>query len=155
MSGLLRFLYLLGLVVWIGEIVFFSFIGAPAIFGVLGSPRAGDVVAAIFPRYYAVGTVAATIAVGCALMLGRRSTAPGWWMAAVVSLVVGLAATAWAGAVVHPRAQRLRAAVHAADPAAPPSDEFRRAHRLAVLLNGTALLAGLVGLGFSAAALRE
>jgi uncharacterized membrane protein len=153
--GLVRFLYLLALAVWIGEIVFFSFIVAPAVFGTIEPTQAGRVVGAIFPRYYALGIGAAVTAVGCALVLGRHAAAPGWWSATAVAVGVGLAATLWAGARVHPQAQRLRVEAYAAGTEPAASEAFRRAHRLAVILNSTALLAGLVGLGLSAAALRE
>jgi uncharacterized membrane protein len=153
--GAARVLYLLALGLWVGEIAFFSFVAAPAIFGVLDTARAGQVVGAIFPRYYALGTAAAATALGCGVVLTRRAVAPGWWRAAVVSLALGLAATLWAGQVVHPRAQHLRAALAASGAAPSENSEFQRAHRLAVVLNGVALLAGVVGLGLSAAALRQ
>lgn len=154
MSGVLRFGFLLALATWIGEIVCFSFIVAPTVFGVLG-PRAGDVVGAIFPRYYAVGMAAAATAVVCGVLLARSAATPGLWAGAVIALTLGLGATVVAGVVIHPRAQQLRASLHAAgeEPGANPA--FRRAHGVAVALNGTALVAGLVGLGLSAAALRQ
>jgi len=154
-SGLVRFLYLLALAVWVGEIVFFSFVVAPAVFRVLDPPRAGAVVGAIFPRYYALGTVAGAVALACALVLARRASKTAWWTGAVVMLGLGLAATLWAGRVVHPRAQRLRVALEARGEAPSADAAFRHAHRTAVVLNGAALLAGLAGFGFSAAALRQ
>jgi hypothetical protein len=157
--GVVRFAYLLALVVWIGEIVFFSFIAAPAIFGVLGAPRAGAVVGAIFPRYYALGTAAAATAVACGVggAGGPRGAPPptGWWPAALACLVVGLAAMLWAAGVVHPRAQRLRLALEASGGVPGDDPAFRRAHRTAVALNAAALLAGVAGLGLTAGALRQ
>jgi uncharacterized membrane protein len=150
-----RFAFLLALAVWIGAVVCFSFIVAPALFRVLDAPRAGEVVGAIFPGYYAVGGAAAAVAVVAGLVLRARAAAPGWGSAAVAAVAVGLAVTAWAGAVVHPRAQRLRVEAAAAGIAAGEHEAFRRAHRHAVALNAAALLAGLGGLGFSAAALRS
>jgi uncharacterized membrane protein len=50
----LKFLYLAALVVWLGEVVFFSFVAAPAAFRTLPTPEAGRVVGAIFPLYYAL-----------------------------------------------------------------------------------------------------
>ena len=155
MIGLVRFLYLLALALWVGEVVCFSFVVAPALFAVLGAARAGDVVGAIFPRYYALGTTAGAVALAGALVLARRATAAGWWTGTVVVLALGLAATVWAGGVVHPRAQRLRAALHARGEAPADDPAFRGAHRTAVALNGVALVSGLVGLGLSAAALRQ
>jgi uncharacterized membrane protein len=153
--GVVRFAYLLALGIWIGEIAFFSFVVAPAIFGVLGPERAGPVVGAIFPRYYALGGAAAAVALGCGVVLGRRAATSGWWSAATLSIAVGLAATLWAATVVHPRAQRLRVTLQDAGQAPAANPDFQRAHRTAVLLNATALIAGVAGLGLSAAALRQ
>ncbi|MXR21352.1 DUF4149 domain-containing protein [Halobacterium bonnevillei] len=40
---------------WLGSIVFFSLIAAPALFDELGQERAGDAVNVVFPKYYAFG----------------------------------------------------------------------------------------------------
>jgi hypothetical protein len=157
-TGIVRFLHLLALGLWVGEIAFFSFVVAPAVFATLGPERAGEageIVSAIFPRYYALGTAAAALGLGSSLLLARRAAAPGWWFGVAACVAVGLAATLVAATVVHPRAQRLRTTLHAAG--TPPSEDeaFRRAHRDAMLLNAAALLAGLAGLGVSAAALRQ
>jgi uncharacterized membrane protein len=153
--GVVRFLHLLALGLWVGEIAFFSFIAAPAIFAALGPERAGPVVSAMFPRYYALGTAAAVVALASSLLLARHADRPGWWTAAAGCVALGLAATLWAGTVVHPRAQRLRIASQSAGRPPSEDDAFRRAHRDAVLLNAAALLAGLAGLGLSAGALRQ
>ena len=145
MTGVVRFVYLLALGIWIGEIAFFSFVAAPAIFGVLGPERAGPVVGAIFPRYYALGGGAAAVALGCGVVLGRRAATSGLWSAA----------TLWAAIVVHPRAQRLRVTLQDAGQAPAANPDFQRAHRTAGALNATALIAGVAGLGLSAAALRQ
>ena len=175
MIGLVRFLYLLAVGLWIGEVLrglaqnpgcdlaqisqenlaAFSFLVAPAVFRVLDSAAAGDVVGAIFPRYYVLGAVAGATACGLGLVLANASGHPRWWLAAVAVLGVGLAATVWAGTVVQPRARSLRVAMQAAGPESAAAAEFRRLHGRAVALNGAALLAGLVGLGLSAGALRQ
>jgi hypothetical protein len=150
-----RFLYLVAMAVWLGELVFFSFVGAPAIFRVLGPARAGEVVTAIFPRYYALGAGGAGVALVCALVLAGRALMPSWWRGAAGALGLGLLAMVWAGMVVHPRAQRLRATLQANGEVPSTSAEFRQLHARAVALNGVALLSGLVGLGLSAAGLRQ
>jgi len=154
-SGLVRFVHLLALGLWVGEIAFFSFVAAPAIFAAAGPERAGVVVAAIFPRYYAVGAAAGAAALATGLLLARHAERPGWWIGAVGCIAVGLVATLVAATVVHPRAQRLRVTLQAAGRAPAEDDAFRRAHRDAVLLNAGALLAGLAGLGLTAGALRQ
>jgi len=153
--GLVRFLYLLAVGLWIGEIAAFSFLVAPAVFRTLGPTGAGDVVAAIFPGYYRLGALAAASAFGLGLVLRSTSSRPGWWTAAVGVVAVGLAATLWAGIVVQPRARQVRAAMQAAGEDSPAAAEFRRLHGRAVALNGAALIAGLLGLGLSAAGLRQ
>jgi hypothetical protein len=153
--GAVRFLLLLALGLWIGEIVFFSFVVAPTLFGTLGAARAGEVTSVLFPRYYALGTATAIVATACAAALTRRATAPAWGTAAVFALGVGLAATLWAAFVVHPRAQRLRTTVLAAGGVPGEDDAFRRAHRDAVALNGVTLLAAVAGLALVCAGLRE
>ncbi len=153
--GLVRFVYLLALGLWLGEIVFFSFIGTPAIFAVLERARAGEVTSAIFPRYYALGLGCAVVAAVCGLLLARGAARPGAWRAAVGCIVVGLVAVAWAAFVLQPRAHRLRTAMQAAVETDPVRVEFARVHRNAVLLNAGALLAGLAALGASAGALRQ
>lgn len=152
---MIRFLHLLALGYSIGAIVFFSFVVAPTVFQVLGREQAGDVVAVIFPRYYQLGIGAAAIALVTAIALRGRSTARGAWTGSSVALATGLAATLWAGAVVEPRARQLRQEMHAAVPPASAAEEFGHAHRLAVTLNGTALLAGLAALACSSAGLRS
>jgi hypothetical protein len=151
---IVRFLHLLALGYSVGAIVFFSFVVAPTLFQVLGREQAGDVLAVIFPRYYQLGIAAAAVALATAMTLRRRGPAGGWWTGSCVALALGLAATLWAGVVVEPRARQLRVEMHAAGTGAPASEEFGRVHRLAVTLNGGALVAGLVALGCSAAALR-
>jgi len=150
--GAVRFVLLLALGLWIGEIVFFSFVVAPTLFGSLGAARAGEVTSLLFPRYYALGTTAAILATVSAAALARRAA---WGTAAALVLGVGLVATLWAGLVVHPRAQRARTAVLAAGGAPGDDETFRRAHRDAVALNGVALLAALTGLALVCAGLHE
>jgi hypothetical protein len=152
---IVRFLHLLTLGYGVGAIVFFSFVVAPTVFTVLGREQAGDVVAVIFPRYYQLGIGAAAIALVTAIALRARGSTRGAWTGSCVALAIGLAATLWAGAVVEPRARELRVAMHTAAPGTDVAEEFAHAHRLAVTLNGIALLAGLTALGCSAAALRS
>jgi hypothetical protein len=154
-TAAVRFVYLLGVGTWIGVMAFLSFVVAPTVFGVLGAPQAGDVVGAIFPRYYGIGVALGVAAFAAALFLRARSTRPTAWTVALLALVLAIAASAWSGAVVHPRARRLR--VELQDPAAGSEvrDEFDHAHRTAVALNGVAMLAALTSLGAAAAAFRH
>src|SRR6266404_1023893 len=55
MGALVRWLFLLALGLWLGEVVFFSFVVAPSVFRSVPPLEAGRVVGAIFPRYYLLG----------------------------------------------------------------------------------------------------
>jgi hypothetical protein len=153
--GVLRFLHLLALGLWVGEIGFFSFVVAPVLFSVLPPERAGEVVSGIFPRYYALGTAYAVVALVTSLAIARHAAPPGWWTGIAACIALGLVATLWAANVVQPRAQRLRVMLQAAGRPPAEDDAFRRAHREAVVLNAAALLAALAGLGLTARALRQ
>jgi len=48
--------------VWLGTIVFFSFVVAPRAFAVLEDDSAGELVNAVFPRYYSIGTALGVVA---------------------------------------------------------------------------------------------
>ncbi len=139
---------------WVGALVFVSFVVAPAVFGAVPSETAGSVMGAIFPRYYAFTIGVGIVAVLAALPL--RGVARGSsWTAIVGMMVVMLAATAYAGTVVSPRARALRPALHQepVDPAV--RAEFDALHRRAVQLNGLVLLLGLGVMGVTATAFRD
>ena len=70
MSTLLRYLLVLTLTLWIGGIVFFSFIASPSIFKILPRAQAGQVVGDIFPKYHLLGYISCLVALGC--LLGLR-----------------------------------------------------------------------------------
>lgn len=118
----------LALGIWLGTIVFFSFVAAPRTFAVLSRDRAGDVVNDIFPRYYRPGVLlgmTAVIAAGVGLVVWR-STMLGV-VAVVTGVGVGLAAySAW---VLIPEME------------AAGEDAFETYHRRSVVLNGITLLA--------------
>src|SRR2546422_5980771 len=52
-----RYLYLLSLVLWIGGVVFFSFLASPSIFKIPPPEQAGQVVGDIFSKYHLLGYV--------------------------------------------------------------------------------------------------
>lgn len=154
MAALLRSVFLLALIVWLGEVVFLSFVAAPAMFRTFSKPDAGRAVGALFPIYYAVGAVcgAAMLASGAALM--RAAVARVAWGANLSLVAFMLALTLYAGAVVQPRAAALRPQLHAAEVAPGVKEEFDRLHRLAVVLNGIVLFCGLASTAITASTLR-
>jgi uncharacterized membrane protein len=154
-TGAVRFVYLLALGAWIGVMAFLSFVVAPAAFSVLEAPQAGALVGAIFPRYYAAGVSLGVAALAAALFLRTRAERPRAWTLAIVALVLAVGVTAWAGGVVHPKARRLRIVLQNPAVTSEVREDFARAHRMAVVLNGVAILAAVFGLGATAAAFRQ
>ncbi len=143
MYALMRWLFLVALVVWLGAVVFFSFVVAPSVFRTFDAPLGGRIVGAIFPNYYRLGYVCGAGLLASSVVFAVAGSARLWWGASTLLAAVMLGATLYAGLVILPRATALRPQVF--DPAAPPGakDEFDRLHRLAVTLNGIVLAGGV------------
>jgi uncharacterized membrane protein len=154
MSFLGKSVYLLALVVWVGGVVFFSFVVAPAIFRAFPSETAGQAVGAIFPIYYAVGYVCgALLLLACGGFL-LQGEARGWWGVATGLVSLMLVATIYAGAVIQPRASALRPQLRASPANKAVRQEFDLLHRRAVQLNSVVLLCGIAACLLTAAKLR-
>jgi hypothetical protein len=148
--ALAKVLFQLTLGLWVGAIVFVSFVVAPAVFRAVPNQTAGTVMGQIFPLYYGFTIVMGIIALGSALLLRGKTSGARAWKAVVVMLAVMLAATAYAGAVVSPRTRVLRPALHR-EPVDPRMrEEFDALHRRAVQLNGLVLLLGLATVAVAA-----
>ncbi|CAI2719674.1 DUF4149 domain-containing protein [Nitrospina watsonii] len=150
MHTFLAFLHLLGLVVWLGSVIFFSFFTAPSVFKVLDRQQAGDVIAAIFPKYYGVGYTCAVLVAATAL-----ATPHGASGLRMPFLVVMAACTFYAGLVINPQARRLKHQMREAggeDDAL--QNQFRSLHGWSVRLNATVLIFGLGLLWITAMGLR-
>jgi hypothetical protein len=140
----MRQLTLVAVALWLGAMGFFGFVAAPAAFGTLEREAAGRFVSAVFPRYYAMG-----LALGLAALLGlgARMLGRGWrswdWLALCLVLLM-LALTLYAGAVVLPAAHVAREAMRQAgvDPAAAAG--FARLHRLSGILNAVVMVSGVL-----------
>jgi uncharacterized membrane protein len=143
---MIKWLYLLTLAVWIGSIVFFSFIVAPQVFKTLGAEEAGRLIRKLFSRYYMVGVVCAgvgIVGVGILLADGALTKWP-----AILSLVLlaGMGgASLWMREAVLPHMNELRDEIYAAraqdKPAEPAIErEWKALHRMSVLVNLAVLL---------------
>ena len=84
MHGFVTWLYLMALIVWVGEVVFFSFVVAPAVFRTFPPPavEAGRVIGAIFPTYYRIGYACGAVLLVTTLVLlataDRRARGWAW-----------------------------------------------------------------------------
>ena len=132
---ILRTLVLVCIAGWLAISTFFSFAVAPLAFRVIDRAVAGQLVAAVLPRYYDWGVVLCVIALTASAVHAVSGWRPrGSALAGVglCALMVGL--LLWASIVVLPRAESAR---RARDDSA-----FALAHRASVQLNGLTLLAG-------------
>ena len=154
MLVLTRVVLQLALGLWLGAVVFCSFVVAPTVFSTVPAETAGIVMGGIFPRYYAFTAAVGVVALGAALLCwrARRETSR---TATVILLAVMLLSTTYAGAVVHPQARALRPLLHQ-EPVSPDVRiAFDRLHRRAVQLNGLVLLLGLAAIVVTAVAPRR
>jgi uncharacterized membrane protein len=146
MSVLLRYVLLLAVVLWIGGIVFFSFIASPSIFKILPREQAGHVVGDIFPKYHMLGYISCLVALGCLFGL-RQLGAVQSVSAAMIMLVLMGGVQVTMGAVIGPKVIEARDAAKAA-PACSEKDrletKFRRLHAVSMIFNLLLLILGLV-----------
>jgi len=122
--------------VWLGSIVFFSFVAAPTTFDVLGDD-AGQVVNAIFPKYYVFGAGLGIAALLAVLVAGLVTAFDAARVAVLVLVAAGVGMDAYARWVLIPKMER------AGD------DAFAQYHKQSVALNGVTMLAIAVALVLS------
>ena len=143
MQSFARFLVILSLVIWIGSIVFFSFVVAPTVFSVLPAQEiAGTVVSRSLGALHQIGLICGVILLA-ATFLGR------FRQATALRVLVGLMllCTGFSQFRITPQMERIRATVGGPIRALPPQDAgrtiFDRLHRTSVVLEGIVLLAGI------------
>ena len=122
--------------VWLGTVVFFSFVVAPRVFDVLERDRAGDVVNRIFPTYYVFGTALGLV--GVAAGAARLYTEGfGVWVAAYSAAVtVAVVVAVFSSLYLVPR---IRGNDRSRED--PDMDAFERYHGASVRLNAVMLVA--------------
>lgn len=131
----------MALVVWLGGMIFFSFIAAPSIFTALGREAAGTVVGAIFPKYFMVGYACSLALLGTLWATWRTDL--GSVRAPLLLLAVCAALSFVSGAVVGAKARDVKTMMQAA-PAGPEKEklraDFHKIHHVSTALNVVMLL---------------
>jgi hypothetical protein len=154
MQTVIKLVYLVALVVWVGQVITFSFLVAPALFAALPTASAGDAVGAIFPWYYGVSYVCGIILLGICGVLHRHAGRERWWKINAALFALMLLATCYAGLVVYPRTVELRPQIRAENAPDEARREFGRLHAIAVGLNGVVFVCGLGAVLVTAGRLR-
>ncbi len=136
---LIHFVHLLSLVMWMGSIIFFSFFVAPAVFRVLDRQQAGEVVGAIFPKYYALGYICSVLTAATLMLSPIGMKGP-----PLIFITIMAACTFYAGLIINPQARvvqlKMRDQPENREAREP---QFRSLHGWSVRLNATVLIFGL------------
>ena len=146
---------LLALIVWIGGIIFFSFVLAPTVFSVLPSRElAGSVVSPSLQRLHWMGLASGVIFLVCSLLHNRMKHAQFRAFACEhVLVVLMLGITAFSHFAITPRMLELRREMVVVDDV-PRSDprrvEFNRRHVWSTRCESTVFFMGLVVVGCTA-----
>ncbi|MEM4409801.1 MAG: DUF4149 domain-containing protein [Candidatus Caldarchaeum sp.] len=147
---LLRFLFLLSIALWVGGMFFFSSIAAPSIFKTLDRTLAGDVVSAIFRKYYLLGYICGAIAILTYALAWAFETAPNHlvYTITILCLVAMVGLFVYSGEFVRPEAHRVRTELRSLEPGSPKveaaSKRFSSLHRRSVAINGAVFALGIV-----------
>lgn len=139
-----KFTYLMSLAVWVGSMIFFSFIGAPSIFKILEKPMAGRVVGDIFPKYWIIGYICGAIALASLFYLWKKGSSGTTVIVTLLSIM--LCTALYAGLCVGPRARNIKARITATENAEEKEDlrkRFSKIHRRSMEMNVTILIMGI------------
>ncbi|MFQ5544305.1 MAG: DUF4149 domain-containing protein [Nitrospiria bacterium] len=142
---ILKFIHLLSLVIWIGGIVFFSFVAAPAIFKTLPRAQAGDVVAKIFPIYYKIAYVCGPLSLGTLLGVSIQKASSPVWNFLCIALMTVL--TFYSGIVIGRKVRQLKKERNAASTDVIQQEKekaFKKLHGISMALNMLVLMIGMI-----------
>jgi uncharacterized membrane protein len=149
MTQWVKWCYLVTLAVWIGSIVFFSFVVAPTVFKTLKPEDAAALIRRIFSKYYLIGITCTAVGIVCVgLLLADRAF--GRWPAILsLLLLAGMGGSdLWLRQGVMPHMNRLRdqrVAITSTgqEPDAALEEEWKALHQLSVRMNVAVLLCAL------------
>lgn len=147
-----KYIHLLALVIWIGSIVFFSFIGAPSVFQTLDRKTAGDVVGAIFPKYYALGYVLSLVSLTTLGYLGYKAGFSQPVKTGLVILAVMAGISFYSGLVTAPKVNAVKYQMRAETDESKVETlrkQFGKLHGISMIQNVAVLVLGLVLLYFT------
>ena len=156
----LRYLMLLSLIFWLGGLIFFAFVLAPAAFSVLPTRHlAGNVVARSITGLHWIGIVAAVVYLLSSMLYARIMSGSFRFLAARnVIIVLMLALTLISQFGIIPRMDTLRASIGEIDsvpPDNPARMQFDTLHVWSTRVEGGVLLLGFVAAYLTANALAK
>jgi hypothetical protein len=148
LSTILRSVEFLCLSLWVGGVVFLSFVVAPGAFSILpGRDIAGTMVSYALGRLHVMGLVCGFVFLLARLV--RLRGLAGFAAPVVLAVILMITLTAVSQFAVSPRMARLRTEMGPVEKTAPQNPlhvQFDRLHRRSVALETCVLLAGIAGL---------
>jgi hypothetical protein len=149
----LRYAAVLALALWTGGLVVVGAVAAPSVFDILGAHGAegrvlaGAVVAALLERFTMIAYGCAAVMLLSLVTRGVLGPRPRRFAYRIAGLLLMIAATVYAGAVVAPRIAAMQRSIATAPSALAENDprriEFGRLHGTSVSLQLVPLLGGL------------
>ena len=156
MSFIVQWIYLLGLTLWVGGIVFFSFFTTPTVFIQLPKEMASQFLAALFPKYYLLGYFCGGAMALATLVEAALVKQLPWIRLLVLALMLGC--SIYAGQVVRPQVHDLKVQMKSVEEGTEIGNtlktRFDSLHRRSVMLNVLVLAGGLLLIGIVAYRLR-
>ncbi len=131
-----KYAHLLSLVLWLGGMVFFSFIAAPSVFKVLNREMAGTVVGDIFPKYFLMGYVLSVVMLATLGHIAKWDFTP--FRIQLGILVAATALTFVSGMVIGAKARAVKAQMYAEHDAGKKEalrKEFGKTHAVSSVVN--------------------
>ncbi|VAX23058.1 hypothetical protein MNBD_NITROSPINAE04-787 [hydrothermal vent metagenome] len=142
-----KYIHLLTLVIWVGSIVFFSFIGAPAIFKNFDKKTAGDIVGVIFPKYFMLGQVCSVLALITLVVIGMKTGFQSSVKVGLALLLIMAGVVAYSSMVNAPKAHEVKYQIRSEQDETKKAElrkQFGKLHGVSMILNLTTLILGLV-----------
>ena len=141
-----KYVHLLSIIIWIGSVIFFSFVATPSIFKTFDRKVAGDIVGAIFPKYFMLTEAAIFVALATLIFAGLKTGMTGAIKVGLVLLVSALLVASLSGFYVGPKAREVKMESRAATDETKIAElkkSFGKLHGISMALNIFNLLIGL------------
>jgi putative copper export protein len=150
MNFILRALRLLGIVTWVGGLIFFAFVEAPTVFHILGTTRQfAQIINGSITELNRMGDLAGLVFVVATVLLWMRSAtrARKFLLVQILFVILMIVATIYVQHGIIPALERDRTAASGDITSVPSSSpmrvDFDRLHVLSEKVEGSALFLGL------------
>lgn len=153
MIAAMKFIYILALSIWTGEMVFFSFVGAPSLFKTLKRDDAAKAAERMIAGYYLIMYICAAVALAASMILAVEVRGTNKELLLKIINIIILAAMAagavYSGFFLKRQMDRVAQQIHSFEGAPedePARVEYNQLHKKAERLNLAVLILGLAAI---------